>query len=143
MYASYSTALSNCCFYYCPNFAKYINYLSWSLLLHILFPSDVCTDTVCRVPVWTRSSPFIHTVNNVHVHLLFFSDSIEQYSGNGRYRSNFHPPIQSSLSDRIVPSTRNIFSVYTLSHRYDMRGVQAFPPPYFVLNPVPSIVATR
>ena len=51
-------------------------------------------------------------------------------------------PIQSYQSDHIVPYTRNMFSVDTQSHRYGMRGVQAFPHPYFVLNPVHSIVAT-
>ena len=58
-------------------------------------------------------------------------------SGNGRYCSKLHPPLSSSQSTRIVPSNRNMSHFTTPSHRHDMRGFPAFPPPYFVLNPVP------
>ena len=54
MYARYSTTLSKCYFFYCPDFAIYIFKLFWSLFVHVLFSLDLCTDIRMWIPVWAR-----------------------------------------------------------------------------------------
>ena len=137
VYARYITTLSKCILFSFVLISRYklfncngsYFYISYFLSIYVL--THVCKARSGITPLFL-TIPWI-----MYTFFFCFKCQHGAISGNGRYCSKLHPPLSSSQSTRIVPSNRNMSHFTTPSHRHDMRGFPAFPPPYFVLNPVP------